>query len=141
MTKREKLIDLIQEMNKPDAISLHNDYCYETSNFDDEIFDIDRLEEICDGRDAWWLACRIFYGDFNPNYDYLKFNGYGNLQSIATYNVLDYIDESEIADYIIENDEDFCNNDIRCILDEIEEEPKEWKNTIEPTTTGAKTKI
>ena len=120
MTKREKIIDLIQEMNKADAVALHNEYCYETNNFDDEIFDIDRLDEICSGQDAYWLACRIFYGDFNPNYDHFKFNGYGNLQSIAPYNVFVYIDETEIADYIIENDNDLYNNDIRYILDEIE---------------------
>ena len=119
MTKREQLIDLIQEMNKPDAIALHNEYCYATNNFDNEIFDIDQLEEICQGQDAHWLACRIFYGDFNPNADYFKFNGYGNLQSIYTYNVFDYIYECEIADYILEHDENFYNDDIRSILDDI----------------------
>ena len=121
MTKREKLIDYIQQMNKADAVVLHNNWCYETNNFDNEIFDIERLEEICDGQSAYWMACRIFYGDFNPTYDYFKFNGYGNLQSIASYNVFDYIDECEIADYILENDNDFYNDDIRFILDDIEE--------------------
>ena len=122
MTKLEKIIDLIQEMSKPDAIALHNEYCNNVSKFDDEIFDIDELEEICQGQDAYWLACRIFYGDFNPTADYFKFNGYGNLQSIFTYCVFDYIDENEIATYILENDEDFSNNDIRYILDDIEED-------------------
>lgn len=122
MTKREKLIDYIQEMNKADAVALHNEWCYETNNFDDEIFDIDRLDEICDAQDAYWMACRVFYGEFNPTYDYFKFNGYGNLQSIAYYSVFDYIDENEIADYLIENDEDFGYDDIRYILDDIEED-------------------
>ena len=122
MTKREKIIDLIQEMNKADAVVLHNEYCYATDSFDDEIFEIDRLDEICDGQDAHWMACRIFYGDFNPTADYFKFNGYGNLQSIFTYNIFDYIDECEIADFILEKDNDLCNDDIRFILDDIEEE-------------------
>jgi hypothetical protein len=122
MTKKEKIIDLIREMNKADAIALHNEYCYNTNGYDDEILDIDRLDEICAGQDAYWMACRIFYGDFNPAADYFKFNEYGNIQSIFTHNVFDYIDEYEISSYIIENDNDLYNDDIRYILDDIEEE-------------------
>lgn len=122
MTKREKIIDLIQEMNKPDAVALHNEYCYATYNFDDEIFNSDNLDEICNGQDAFWIVCRAYYGDFNPNSKYIKFDGYGNFQSIYNYNIFDYIDANEIADYILENDNDFGNNDIRYILDEIGEE-------------------
>lgn len=125
MTKREKLIDLLQEMNKPDMVELHNEWCYTTNNYDDEIFNSDRLDEICQGQDAFWVACRVYYGDFNPASEYIKFNGYGNFQSIYNYNVLDYIDENEIVDYILENDEDFCNNDIRYILDDIEEDSED----------------
>lgn len=121
MTKKEKIIDLIQEMGAADAVYMHNAYCYQTNNLDDEIFDFDRLDEICNGQDIFWISCKIFYGDFNPNYDYIKFNGYGNFQSIAKYCIFDYIDENEIAEYIIENDVDFDNNDIRYILDDIDE--------------------
>lgn len=122
MTKREKIIDLIQKMNKPDAVALHNKYCYATNCFDDEIFDSDRLDEICYGQGAFWIACRVYYGDFNPNSEYIKFDSYCNFQSIYNYNLFDYIDENEIADYILKNDNDFDNNDIKYILDDIEED-------------------
>lgn len=122
MTKLEKLIDYIQELSTPAAVALHNEYCYATNNYDDEIFDNDNINEMCAGQDAYWIACRVFYGDYNPNSEYVKFNSYGNFQSIYNYNIFDYIDENEIANYIIDNDEDFGESDIRYILDDIEEE-------------------
>ena len=43
---------------------------------------------------------KMFYGDFNPNNDYFKFNVYGNLES---YNEWELIEEYEIyMDEIIE---------------------------------------
>ena len=122
MTKLEKLIDYIQELSTPAAVALHNEYCFATNNYDDEIFDNDNIDEMCGGQGVYWIACRVFYGDYNPNSEYVKFNGYGNFQSIYNYNISDYIDENEIANYIIDNDEDFGENDIRYILDDIEEE-------------------
>lgn len=119
MTKREKIIDLIQKMSASEQVCLHNEYCYNVNNFDDEIFDIDRLDEICSGQDVYWIACRIYFGDFNPHCEYITFDAYGNFQSISELGVLDYINEAEIADYILENDEDFDNNDIRYILDDV----------------------
>lgn len=125
MTKLEKIIDLIQEMNKPDVIALHNEYCYATNNYDDEIMDSDRLNEICNGQDAEWVANRVYFGEYHPQAEYIKFNGYGNFKSIFNYEVLDYIDENEIANYIIDNDIDFEIDNIRYILDDIEKELKQ----------------
>ena len=125
MTKREKIIDLIQEMSIPDAVMLHNEYCYETNCYDDEIFDSDRLNEICEGQDAEWIIHRAYFGDYHPQADYIKFNGYGNFKSIFNYEIFEYIDEIEISEYILEHDEDFGYDDIRYILDAIEEEPEQ----------------
>lgn len=122
MTKKEMLIKLIEEMNTEEQVALHNEYCIATNNYDDEIFDSEELDTLCMGQDAFWIACRVFYGDFSPSADYIKFNGYGNFQSIHKYNVTNYIDENEIADYILENNEDFENNDICYILSNSEEE-------------------
>ena len=121
MTKLEKIIDLIQEMDTSEQVCLHNEYCYKTNCFDDEIFTIDQLDELCNGQDLYWVACRCFYGDFNPTAEYIKFNGYGNFQSIYQFEIPNYIDENEIANYILDNDVDFENNDIRYILDDIDE--------------------
>ncbi len=43
------------------------------------------------------LANRIFYGDFNPNDDYFRFNAYGNLESLNEWEM-----ENEIINYSAE---------------------------------------
>lgn len=122
MTKREKLIDLLQEINYPELVLLHNDYCYAINNPDDEIFEIGLFDEIFNGCDPFDIATKIYYGDFHPGYEYFKFNGYGNIQSICKWELDKYIDILEIVDYILEKNFDFDNNDILYILDDIEED-------------------
>lgn len=122
MTKLEKIIKCIQNMTANEMVSLHNEYCYETNCFDDEIFDTDRLDEICNGQSVEWIIHRVYFGEYHPQADYIKFNGYGNFQSIFKYELSEYIDETAIAEYIIENDECFYNDDIKAILEEEEEE-------------------
>lgn len=117
MTKREIIIELIQEMSIGDAVMLHNEYCYETNRYDDEIFECDRFDEVFDGYTPTDISNRIHFGDYNPYAEYFTFNGYGNIHSVHKYEVFDHIYEDEIADYIIENDNDFGFDDIRDILD------------------------
>ena len=116
------LIDLIQEMDKADAVALHNEYCDKTNNFDDRIYSSNELNELCTGQDADWIANRVFYGDYNPVAEYIRFDGYGNFKSLFTYQITHEIDENAIADYILENDDDFDINDICYILSHSEEE-------------------
>lgn len=122
MTKREKLIDLLQEMSDFGIVLLHNEYCQLTNNFDDEIFTVDMFDEILQGFDPWEIACKIQFGDFNPSYEYFKFNGYGNIKSICKWEIDRFVDITDIVDYIIDNNYSFENNDIFYILDDIEED-------------------
>ncbi len=126
MTKREQLIELFEEMSEPDKVYLYNQYCQEISNYDDEIFPMDMFDEIMQECDPWEIAAKVFYGDFNPNYDYFKFNGYANLISVHKWDLDRFIDIEDIIKYILENDEDFGENDIRYILDEIGEDENVW---------------
>lgn len=120
MTKKEKLIDLLKAMDDSELVYLHNDYCQNVNRFDDEIFSIDMFDEIMQGLDPFTLACRVAYGDFNGGYEYFKFNGYGNIQSICKWDVDRYVDIDEIIEYIIDNNFDFDNNDILYILDNVD---------------------
>lgn len=122
MTKREKLIDLLQNMNDSDMVGIHNEYCGMVNRCDDNIYDIDLFDEIMQGLDPYTIACRVAYGDFNGGYEYFRFNGYGNIESICKYDVERFIDINEIVDYILENDEDMGYNDILYILDDVEED-------------------
>lgn len=118
---KTKILECLSKMETHDLISLHNEYRQAVNGFDDMIYSMDDLDMLCEGQDAHWIACRVYYGDFNPNDDFVMFTGYGNFRSLNDYNVTDYIYEEEIADYIIEHEESFYNDDIQDILDEYEE--------------------
>lgn len=123
--KKELIVELLENMNDVELLSVHKEYISEINCFDDEIYTLDDLDMIAEGQDAYWLLCRAYFGDFNPTVDYFKFNGYGNFQSIYSYELSEYIDFKEIAEYCVENDNDFYNDEIRGILDEEDEEAEE----------------
>ena len=94
---------------------------------DDRYYPMEMLDELYHGEKATEILYRAFYGydadnwhtdeygrkenaSFNPNRNYFKYNGYGNLVST------DYPDYSaHLDDYTIE-----CMLDNRCYIDSIE---------------------
>ena len=116
MTKEQRLINLLQEMGDSELVYIHNEYCQKVNAYDNEIYPLDMFDEIMNGLDPYTIACRVAYGDFNGGYEYFRFNGYGNIQSICKWDIDRYVDVVDIARYIIDNDDDFDVNDILCIL-------------------------
>ena len=115
--KVEAIKNIIEGMDESDAVALHNEYCYETNNYDDEIIEMERFDEICEGMTPSDIANHIFYGDFNPNHDYFHFNGYGNFES--TDYPTDWIYPGDIAREVVDRERSFEN-------DEIQEEIDSW---------------
>ena len=123
MATTEMIKDLLENMSESQLYTIANEYFDKTGYYDDRIYDMDEFDEIMSGMSPSDIATKIFYGDFRPNDNYFKYNVDANLESC------DYIsyevDLEEIADYIVDNDEDFDNSDIREILDEENEEEEE----------------
>lgn len=115
--KVEAIKNIIEDMDDSDAVALHNEYCYETNNYDDEIIEMERFDEICEGMTPSDIANHIFYGDFNPNHEYFHFNGYGNFES--TDYPTDWIYPGDIAREVVDREKSFEN-------DEIQEEIDSW---------------
>ena len=113
---------IIACMGKSDAVALHNEYCYENGSYDDEIIEMERFDEICEGMIPSDIARSIFYGDFNPNHDYFHFNGYGNFES--TNRPTDWIYPGDIAREVVDREKSFEN-------DEIQEEIDSWNEDDE----------
>lgn len=122
MTKRDLIIEVVESLDNDDLIYLHQNYLDNVSGWDDRIYDVDSFDEVMEGNSPEWIAHRIFYGDYNPTAPYFKFNGYGNIKSIFEYELSEYIDIDEIADYIIENENALYNDEIQNILDDTMEE-------------------
>ena len=115
--KIEAIKNIIEGMDESDAVALHNEWCYETNNYDAEIIEMERFDELCEGMTPSDIANHIFYGDFNPNHEYFHYDGYGNFES--TNYPTDWIYPGDIAREVVDREKSFGN-------DEIQEEIDSW---------------
>ena len=124
--KVEAIKNIIEDMDDSDAVALHNEYCYETNNYDDEIIEMERFDEICEGMTPIEIANHIFYGDFNPNHEYFHYNGYGNFES--TNYPTDWIYPGDIAREVVDRECSFENDEIQEEIDSWSEDEDEEEN-------------
>ena len=118
--KKQKIVDCIDGMGVKEKIALHNDYCNAANYMDDCIYTMDELEEILDGVDKWELVRMIRFGDFDFMKDFWGFNGYGNLVSYNSWELPIYA--TDIANYILSEEDSLGNDEIQEILDEEDED-------------------
>lgn len=116
----KKLVDYINGMGVGEKIALHNAYCDAAGCTDDCIYEMEELEEVLDGVEKWTLVNMIRFGDFDFMKDFWKINGYGNLDSYGAWELP--IFASDIADYILSEEDALGNDEIQDILDEEEED-------------------
>ena len=120
---REYLLNDVEELR--DVVSELNSWngCLEYLNFweNDEYFfglfysEINGLE----------IARAICYGDYNYSDDYVRFNGYGNLESFSEYGMIEEMKDSigVIVENLIEQHDNLdLSDDIEEIFEEAEEE-------------------
>lgn len=91
-------------------------------NGDKYIYSTDDFDELMNGETPSEIASRVAFGDYNPFHKWFWFNGYGNIVSGDYPDRADGWFASDIAEYAVENDEDFGRSDIMDILDEDEDE-------------------
>lgn len=102
----DHLNEYFENLEISELISYHNTYCSENNYPDNQIFDNDEefFEIFFDNKVMSVLSC-IQYGDYDLNNTYVKFNGYGNLESFDD-NDLDYhIDIDSLVDDAMDNPE------------------------------------
>lgn len=121
--KVEAIKNIIEDMDDSDAVALHNEYCYETNDYDDEIIEMERFDELCGSMTPLEVARSIVYGDFNPNHGYFHFNGYGNFES--TDCPTDWIYPGDIARVIVDRECAFENAEIQEEIDSWSEDEDE----------------
>jgi hypothetical protein len=117
------ITEYLESLRSSELLFIYSEFCSAANYRDDEIFSMDDFEEIVCGWKPLELAQRIFYGDFNPNHNYFYFNGYGNL--VSTDYPADLVSIPDIAAYIIENDDELFDDEIREMLDEYNESEEE----------------
>ena len=90
-----------------------------------DVVDMYYLDDYLDGLTPMEIANKIFYGDFNPNHSYFRFNAYANLESLDAYDLEDeyrtYIDE--IVDALLRNIDniDIYDDELKDLIEAYEE--------------------
>lgn len=114
LNNMELTIDLVNDLNSWNG-------CLDFLN----VYDMDSFDSFMEGEKPTWIAERIFYGSFNPNSSYFRFDSYGNLESMDYFELEEeyrgYIDE--IIDALLYNHDDICiyDNELKEIIEAYEE--------------------
>lgn len=123
-------------INSVEELSDYNGYLG-----DDRWEDMDELSGLYRGEDPIELLNRAFngydndtwhtdshgakeFGAFNPNRDYFRFNGYGNLISSDYKDYSDYLNDStieELEEYFEQIDEIQVNDELKSLFEELKE--------------------
>lgn len=117
----ERFEEKFGELSFSERLAIYNDYCLEYSSGDDMIYDFDNDFFDMAFSSPMDAARAVFFGKIESwNDEYIRFNGYGNLESLSEYEAeneinydLDTIFEHEDCwkDYIEEDEEEDEEND------------------------------
>ena len=120
MKRVERIREYLEGLDDSSLLSIWNEYC----GNDDCVYPMDELDELLGGMAPSEILRASYYGYFNPNDDYFKYNSRGNL--VSTNSISEWIDIEELAMCIDENEKDFGDSQIRHILgDDYDEEDEE----------------
>ena len=113
-------MDLVNEINSWDG---YLEYL--------QVYPMDEFDASLEGFSPLEIANKIYFGNFNPNHEYFRFNGYANLESLDEYDVEEEIKEYafEIAQRTVELYEEghlsYLDSEVLEILEDEEEEEEE----------------
>ena len=119
--KYDAIMEALESMDNDDLVDINNEYCDKNNYSDDRIYRMYELDELFgDMRVTEFLE--KLTDEFRVSDDYFKYGIYG-LESTDLPS--DWMDISDIADYIESHDDSLRNNEIQEILDEFEDDEEE----------------
>ena len=107
----ERFEEEFNNLTASEKIGVYNEYCSESNNGDDAIYEFteDFFREFFS--DPYDAARAVFFGHIESwNDEYIRFNGYGNLESLSEYEAL---------------------HEIEYVLEEIYDHPSAWEMYID----------
>lgn len=113
--KRDIVEGAVDNLSENELLNIWNDYCDCNNYYDDKVYYVDELDELCYSMKPTEIISR--YGDLD-GFEYFTDGVYTE----GSNDLLDLIDYGALIDYIIDNEEDFDNSDIADALEEIEED-------------------
>lgn len=110
--KVEQIKSILNDMYDDEIIAIHNRYC-DANHYEDQIYPNDdfTLDEVMGGCTFSEAACKLHNSDYNYSDNYFWFDGYANLKS--SNDPFDNIFVDDIARYVVDNEDDLDNMDLR----------------------------
>ena len=127
-TKKNVIQSIIENFDDETLRNVHNKYC-ENARFDEDmIYDNsdEEFDEFFADEKPSEIARKIAYGDYSFTDPYFIVDGYANLKS---GNATDFAYPSDIANYVVLNDDSLDNDEIQEQLDEWSDEEAEEENS------------
>ena len=127
-TKKNVIQSIIENFDDETLRNVHNKYC-ENARFDEDmIYDNsdEEFDEFFADEKPSEIARKIAYGDYSFTDPYFIVDGYANLKS---GNATDFAYPSDIANYVVLNDDSLDNDEIQEQLDEWADEEAEEENS------------
>lgn len=126
--KKNVIQSIIENFDDETLRNVHNKYC-ENARFDEDmIYDNsdEEFDEFFADEKPSEIARKISYGDYSFTDPYFIVDGYANLKS---GDVSDFVYPSDIANYVVLNDDALDNDEIQEQLDEWADEEAEEENS------------
>lgn len=109
--KRERLQEIIDSLDETEIITMWNNICADS----DVIYDMNELDE-------FFISCKSATNIIDSLDDDFSTSDYyfadGDLGVKSFDDIYDIVDDDELINYMLDNDDDFGNDDIRGVLDE-----------------------
>lgn len=102
MTREQAIRNYVEHLSKDELVELLQHMTSYDGCFENDIYyDMDEFDEFLSNHTPMKIAQMIWFGDFNPNDDYFRFNAYGNLESADWHDVV--VDAEDLVDDIIDH--------------------------------------
>ena len=105
---KQSVIEFLKNLDSENLVNLSNEFSQNNRFFDNEIYINDsEFFELFFANDSYNLAQRICYGNYHTNEHFVKFDGYGNLESFNY--PADYVEFDMIAENVLNDSFDISN--------------------------------
>lgn len=122
-TLQDLVVEAINELSVSDLVALNNTYAIENS-IEGEVYENDEeFFSVYFSGGVFEALRAAHFGEYKWNEDYVRFNGYGNLESFQYFDTNDLCELPQvIAEHIIENPDEYSSLiDIDELTEQLEE--------------------
>ena len=112
------IIAYLETLDTSTLIDIHNTYCDENNDPDSTIYGNDEgFFETLFHNNPYEVARSTFYGTYNFSEDYVRFDWYGNLETLSSFTTEDFTESVTRIAKAIESDPSYYNIDLDDTLD------------------------